>query len=359
MTTLLESYQAGLDDGSISADPVQAEVIVSLNTLQGELEAREARPWYKALLPGSGQPPRGRYLWGGVGRGKTWMMDQFFDCLSVQRKQRIHFHRFMARVHEELRRRGSASDPLPDIARHWARRCTVLCFDEFFVADIADAMLLSGLLQALFEQGVTLVATSNTPPGDLYAGGLQRERFLPAIALIEQHTEVIHVGGDTDYRLRLLERSPIYHCPLDEAAEQGLERAFRRMAAGCDLPRRLLVNRREFTALRRAVDSVWFTFEELCRKPRSAGDYIEIARAFNTVLISGITVMDDDTADIARRFINLVDEFYDRNVKLLVSAQAGIENLYAGQRLAFEFERTRSRLIEMQSHEYLARPHLP
>lgn len=359
MAALLQRYQAELAAGEISADPVQAEIIVSLDVLQRQLVARRARPWYQRMPWQSRLPPRGRYLWGGVGRGKTWMMDLFFDTLDIQRKQRIHFHRFMARVHHELRERGSAADPLPDIARSWARRCRVLCFDEFFVSDIADAMLLSGLLEALFAQGVTLVATSNLPPQRLYHDGLQRERFLPAIALIEQHTELLHVGGDIDYRLRLLERSPIYYQPLDAAAHQGLDAAFRRMSGRVELPGQLLINQREFSAERRGDGIIWFSFAELCHKPRGTRDYIEIAHAFNTVLISGLEVLDDEAADTARRFINLVDEFYDRNVKLLLSAAAPIDALYTGQRLAFEFERTRSRLIEMQSREYLGRPHLP
>jgi cell division protein ZapE len=359
VAALLERYQAELAAGKVSADPVQAEVMVSLDMLQAQLLARQEQRWYRRLPWQTQGAPRGRYLWGGVGRGKTWMMDLFFETLDSPHKQRIHFHRFMARVHHELRQRSSAADPLPDIAKSWARRCRILCFDEFFVSDIADAMLLSGLLGALFEQGVTLVATSNTPPERLYHGGLQRERFLPAIELIEQHTEVLHVGGGTDYRLRLLERSPIYHHPLDEAAEQGLEAAFERMAGGVELPGKLLINQRRFTARRRSAGIIWFSFAELCQKPRGANDYIEIARAFNTVLISGLEVLDDEASDTARRFINLVDEFYDRNVKLLLSAQVPISELYSGTRLAFEFERTQSRLVEMQSHEYLGRAHLP
>jgi len=298
-------------------------------------------------------------MWGGVGRGKTWMMDLFFESLALRRKQRLHFHRFMARVHEELRRRSKLADPLPDIARQWSRRCRVLCLDEFFVSDIADAMLLSGLLHGLFERGVVLVTTSNIPPRELYRDGLQRARFLPAIDMIEQRMRVLEVGGGTDFRLRLLERSEIYHTPLDPAADASLRDSFERMAGHCELEARLQINRRLFHARRRGDGIVWFDFHELCEKPRSTADYIEIARAFNTVLLSNVTVMGEETPDAARRFINLVDEFYDRNVKLLISAASPVDSLYSGQRLGFEFVRTRSRLTEMQSRDYLARPHLP
>lgn len=340
-------------------DPHQLEAVHALEALARELTATPAQRWWQRLLGRSPSAPRGLYLWGGVGRGKTWLMDLFFDQLPIERKQRIHFHRFMARVHEALRERASQSDPLPAIAAEWARRCRVLCFDEFHVADIADAMLLGGLLEAMFERGVTLVATSNVPPDDLYRDGLQRARFAPAIAALKQHTRVLHVGGDIDYRLRLLERSALYHQPLDAAAEAGLAASFASMAANCTLPPRLLINQRPFQARQRGDGIIWFEFAELCLEPRSAADYIEIARAFNTVLLSNVAVMDDRQADAARRFVALVDEFYDRNVKLLISAAAPIEGLYTGERLAFEFERTRSRLVEMQSHAYLARPHLP
>ena len=358
MQTPLERYRALLESGDRLPDPVQAEAVASLDTLHRQLVERHARPWYRAW-PRRRPAPRGRYLWGGVGRGKTWMMDLFFETLPLEGKQRIHFHRFMARVHEALRERESASDPLADVARQWARHTPVLCFDEFFVSDIADAMLLAGLLRGLLEHGVTLVATSNVPPGDLYRDGLQRARFLPAIDLIQQHTEVFHVGGDRDYRLRLLERSPIYHCPADAEADARLARAFERMAAGSDMNPKLLVNQRRFEARRRGDGIIWFAFDELCREARSAADYIELARAFNTVLVSGVPVMNDGDNDVARRFVHLVDEFYDRGVKLLLTADAAADRLYRGDRLAFEFERTSSRLLEMQSHEYLARPHLP
>jgi cell division protein ZapE len=358
MQTPLDRYRALLESGDRLPDPVQAETMASLDALHRQLVEHHRRTWYRPWRRRRAAP-RGRYLWGGVGRGKTWMMDLFYETLPLEGKTRIHFHRFMARVHEALRERASASDPLADVARDWSHRYPVLCFDEFFVSDIADAMLLGGLLRGLFERGVTLVATSNVPPGDLYRDGLQRARFLPAIELIGRHTEVLRVGGDRDFRLRLLERSPIFHFPADAEAEARLARAFDRMAAGCDMNPKLLVNHRKLEARRRGDGIIWFHFDELCRKPRSAADYIELARAFNTVLLSGVPVLDEDDNDVARRFVHLVDEFYDRNVKLLLTADAPAARLYRGERLAFEFERTASRLLEMQSHEYLARPHLP
>jgi cell division protein ZapE len=262
-------------------------------------------------------------------------------------------------VHAALRTKQSTRDPLAEIAREWAAQYRVLCFDEFFVADIADAMLLGGLLQALFAEGVTLVATSNVAPDDLYREGLQRAKFLPAIESLKMYTLSLHVDGEFDFRLRLLQRSEIFLQPLDEHAETGLAKAFKEMSAGCSLAAELEVNGRTLHARKRSDGIIWFDFRELCERPTGTGDYIEIARAFNTVLLSGVPLMDENSADATRRFINLVDEFYDRNVKLLLSAAAPIDGLYDGKRLAFEFQRTASRLTEMQSDEYLARPHLP
>lgn len=355
----LSHYQQLIDRGDFSPDPHQGLAVGVLNELWHELSDTDRRPLLKRLLPVRAEAPRGVYLWGGVGRGKTWLMDLFFEQLSLQRKQRIHFHRFMQRIHAGLRARKQDRDPLKSVAADWARDCRLLCLDEFFVSDIADAMLLAGLLEDLFQNGVTLVATSNTPPGRLYAGGLQRERFLPAIGLIEQYMKVLELGGDTDYRLRILERSKIFHHPLNEQAERALTSSFNRMAAECELDHELEINGRILHARRRGDGVIWFEFPEVCKKPTGSRDYIEIARAFNTVVISGIPRLDDQDANATRRFITLVDEFYDRNVKLLLSAAVPVEVLYAGKRLAFEFRRTASRLIEMQSHDYLGRPHLP
>lgn len=341
------------------ADPQQEPVVLALDQLWHSLQQQR----YPGLLgavrrkkPGYSQ---GLYIWGSVGRGKTWLMDLFYEHLPVRRKQRVHFHRFMQRVHHSLKAQGQVRDPLPRIAADWARNCSVLCLDEFFVSDIADAMLLGGLLENLFLNGVTLVTTSNIAPDGLYKDGLQRTKFLPAIELIKQHTQVIELSGTTDYRLRILEQSEIFHCPLDQAADRVMTESFDRMTAECELNHDLDINGRSFHARRRGDGVIWFEFEELCQKPRGAADYIEIARSFNTVMLSNIPRLGQDDANAARRFITLVDEFYDRNVKLLVSAAAPIKELYSGRKLEFEFQRTVSRLTEMQSYEYLARPHLP
>jgi len=361
VTTPGARYQERLESGRFAPDPEQAKVVAALDRLHGELTETGSSGLGALWRRVTGQPtpgPEGLYLWGGVGRGKTWLMDLFYDTVPFEEKQRFHFHRFMARIHDALRERGQEQDPLSDIARDWSRRCRLLCFDEFFVSDIADAMLLGGLLRGLFDNGVTLVATSNVAPDDLYRDGLQRARFLPAINLLKSRTRVMHVGGDTDHRLRLLERSETWHTPLGEFAEEGLARSFKEMTSECELNPELNINGRAFTAQRRGDGVIWFDFDTLCEQPRGARDYIEIARAFNTVLLSNVPVMDETASNAARRFINLVDEFYDRGVKLLVSAEASIDALYTGKRLAFEFERTRSRLTEMQSREYLARAHL-
>jgi cell division protein ZapE len=355
----LSHYKERVDSGDFIADPEQQRVAEALDELWRELQRSRKSRLFSRLRRSSPDPVRGLYVWGSVGRGKTRLMDLFYDELPVEFKKRLHFHRFMQRVHQELRESGNIRDPLPRIAERWARACRVLCLDEFFVSDIADAMLMAGLLEALFRNGLTLVTTSNVEPSQLYRDGLQRAKFLPAIDLLHAHTKVIELGGVTDYRLRILEQSEIFHHPLDEAAERVMTTAFDRMAAECELDHELAINGRPFHARRRGDGIVWFEFHELCEKPRGAIDYIEIARAFNTVIVSDMPQLGEDDANAARRFIALIDEFYDRNVKLLLSADAAIADLYTGRRLAFEFERTRSRLTEMQSHEYLARPHLP
>jgi cell division protein ZapE len=355
----LTIYQQLVTAGGYQADPAQRRAIKELDRVWMELSTHPVSGWWARIRGKRPAPVTGLYLWGGVGRGKTWLMDLFFDSLPGKAKLRIHFHRFMARVHAGLKAKQSTRDPLAEIAREWAAQYRVLCFDEFFVADIADAMLLGGLLQALFEQGVTLVATSNVAPDDLYRDGLQRAKFLPAIESIKKHSLSLHVDGELDFRLRLLLRSEIFLQPLDDHAEAGLARAFKDMSAGCSLDTRLEINGRLLHASQRSDGIIWFDFRELCEQPTSTADYIEIARAFNTVLLSGVPMMDEGNADATRRFINLIDEFYDRNVKMLISAAAPIDHLYTGRRLEFEFQRTASRLTEMQSNEYLARPHLP
>ncbi|MEJ8568158.1 cell division protein ZapE [Elongatibacter sediminis] len=354
-----DRYEALVEAGEILPDAQQRAAVQALDSLWRELRDGPEPNWWQRLTGREPPPSRGLYLWGSVGRGKTWLVDLFYESLPVRRKQRIHFHRFMQRVHHALRQLENTRDPLQRIAEDWSRECRVLCLDEFFVSDIADAMLLAGLLESLFARGVTLVTTSNLPPDDLYRDGLQRAKFLPAIGLIKRHTQVLHLAGDTDFRLRILEQSPVFHWPLGADADEALSHQFEQMAAGCELDADLKINDRVLQAERRGDGIIWFTFNELCNKPRGSVDYIELARAFNTVVISGIPQLGEEDSNAARRLIVLVDEFYDHGVKLLLSAAVPVETLYTGRRLRFEFQRTTSRLAEMQTHEYLARPHQP
>ena len=355
----LAIYTSLITDGGYKPDPAQAKAIEELDRIWIELTAHPVSGWWARIRGKQRQPVEGLYMWGGVGRGKTWLMDMFFESLPGKDKLRIHFHRFMARIHVALKAKQSTRNPLPEIAREWASQYRLLCFDEFFVSDIADAMLLGGLFQALFAEGVTLIATSNVAPDNLYRDGLQRAKFLPAIESLKEHCQSLHVDGERDFRLRLLQRSEIFLQPLDSHAETSLSEAFESMSGGCSLDTHLEINGRSLNARQRGDGIIWFSFGTLCDLPTSTADYIEIARAFNTVLLSDVPLMDEGNADATRRFINLIDEFYDRNVKMLISASGPIDDLYNGNRLAFEFQRTASRLTEMQSNDYLAKPHLP
>jgi cell division protein ZapE len=313
------------------------------------------------LLPRRRAPVRGLYLWGGVGRGKTFLVDEFYAELPLRAKRREHFHRFMQDVHARLRRYRNRPAPLQQVAADISERARILCIDEFIVGDVADAMILGTLLEALFKRGVTLVATSNLPPGELYRGGLQRERFRPAIALIERHCRVMQLDAGIDYRLRQLERATLWLGPSVADADIRMATEFERLADGRGhRDAKLQVQGRAVRARREAEDVVWFEFGELCDGPRSAADYIEIARCYQTVFVSGVPVMGAHADDAARRFVTLIDELYDRGVKLFVSAAAvEPEGLYVGERLGLEFRRAASRLHEMQGRRYLARPHRP
>jgi cell division protein ZapE len=342
------------------ADSAQLNAIGKLD----ELRSRLLKPQPRGLLDGllGRKPPRplerGLYLWGGVGRGKTFLMDLFFQSLPFKSKQRSHFHRFMQSVHEQLKKHAHQQNPLEIIADKLAAKTRVICFDEFFVSDIADAMLLGTLFTALFKRGVTLVATSNLPPDQLYKDGLQRARFLPAIKQINDHTEVVNMDGGTDYRLRLLERSMSWFDATDPSTRDEFNRLFDACAgdSGETTPT-FILNHRRVHAERRDDDVMWFTFKQICDGPRGQEDYIELARMYHTVLLSDIPVLDAAQESQTRRFISLVDEFYDHNVNLVVSAFAPLDRIYQGNAFKFEFERTKSRLIEMQSKEYLARAH--
>ena len=273
---------------------------------------------------------------------------------------RVHFHRFMHRVHHELGLLKDQSDPLQKVAEQFAREARVICFDEFFVSDITDAMILGTLMEAMFARGVVLVATSNIEPENLYRNGLQRARFLPAIALINQQCDIINVDSGVDYRLRTLKKAEIFHFPLDEQAQVNLDHYFAALAR--DSGRRDVdvdINNRVIPSQAEGDGVVMFTFDSLCNTPRSQADYMEISRCYNTVLVSGVRQMEERHDDIARRFIAMVDEFYERNVKLILSAEVSPEALYVNGRLTFEFKRCLSRLIEMQSEDYLKLQHLP
>jgi cell division protein ZapE len=362
MLKIREAYEQSLDREGHVEDPAQLEVIAGLEDLQRRIIAQPPRRGGLRTMffrAGPREPVRGLYIWGGVGRGKTFLMDLFFDTLAIENKRRIHFHRLMRDVHERVKTLSFVENPLDKVAAGIALETRVLCFDEFFVSDIGDAMILGQLLQGLFRRGVTLVATSNTKPDDLYKDGLQRQRFLPAISLLNKHTEVVNLDGDTDYRLRLMQKAGTYQHPDDANAAQQLDYFFRESASThVDEEIDLDINGRPIRAFRCAKGIAWFRFADLCDGPRSQADYIELARWYPSVIVSGVPRFDSSRDDQARRFIALVDEFYDRRVKLILSAEVDVAGLYTGTRLAFEFERTTSRLIEMQSTDYLALPHL-
>ncbi|MCP3661607.1 MAG: cell division protein ZapE [Gammaproteobacteria bacterium] len=363
--TPAENYQQQLDREQRLPDPAQAEIIAALDQLYHRLKdapnhkpARWQALFARKLVDQA--PEQGLYLWGGVGRGKTWLMDLFYNLVSFEQKRRYHFHEFMQQIHQRLAALKGQSDPLELIAAEEADQLRLICLDEFIVSDIGDAMILAGLLKGLFRRGVTLVTTSNTPPHQLYQDGIQRASFLPAIDLLKRHTHIQELKEGIDYRTRYLEHAQVYHTPLGEGVDDLLTEEFESLApeeahqqesitiAGRVIPVRLI-----------ADDVVWFDFIALCGPPRSQMDYLELARRFHTVLISDIPVLGPALDDVTRRFLYLLDEFYDCNVKLILSAAAPAINLYQGERLAFDFQRGISRLHEMQSLEYLAKPHKP
>ncbi|WP_223669434.1 cell division protein ZapE [Kangiella shandongensis] len=360
--TPLEQYQQDLADG-FSRDPAQEEAVNGLQRVYDDLlDARPASGFMQKLsrwLSGDSQPVKGLYMWGGVGRGKTYLMDTFFNALPLKAKVRLHFHRFMHEVHHELKALAGEKNPLVTIADQLAERAKIICFDEFFVTDITDAMILGGLFEELFKRHVVLVATSNIPPERLYWNGLQRERFLPAIEQIQKHCEVMNVDGGVDYRLRTLEQAEIYHYPLDTAADQNMEQYFEQLAGEQgEAHRKLKVEGRLIDTVRWSENIIWFTFDAICKTERSAADYIELSRGYHTVFVGQVPQMDDSLNDATRRFIALIDEFYERHVTLIISAEVAMEALYIGKGLAFEFKRTLSRLQEMQSQDYLSLEHL-
>jgi len=355
-----EHYARGIAGGRWQDDPAQHAALAAFDRVHAALLAPPPGRLQRLRTRLAGKPDavRGLYLWGPVGRGKTMLMDRFVASLPAGIAQRVHFHRFMLDVHAGLRALGEVRDPLLRVAADIAARARVLCLDEFMVTDIGDAMILGGLLGALFDRGVTLVATSNTPPRDLYKEGLQRERFLPAIDLLGAHCEVLELVSPHDWRLRALTRAPVYLTPDDAHAEMALARLFVELAQGPVQENAALnINDRPFRVRRVCAQAAWFDFAALCDGPYGSADYIELARTYPAILISGLPQFTPFNEDAAQRFVHLIDELYDRRVKLAVTAQAPTVELYDGKRLRLEFARTASRLIEMQSREYLAEAH--
>ena len=339
-------------------EELRSRLIAANGTASGSKAKRLSKRALSKLGITSEHAERGLYLWGGVGRGKTWLMDLFFQSLPFKEKRRRHFHRFMYEVHAHLKKLGERQAPLEEVAAKIASDIRVICFDEFFVTDIADAMILGTLFESLFRRGVTLVATSNVPPKDLYKEGLQRARFLPAIKLLEENTKVLAVDGGVDYRLRQLTQAGTYLLTDAADTKQRLEALFDDLVDGEVSDGGFVeVENRKIPVVREDDNTIWFEFEAICEGPRSQNDYIVIAREYQSVIVANVPRFTTQRENAARRFIALVDEFYDHNVNLIVSAAAPPIDLYHGERLKFEFQRTTSRLIEMQTEEYLAREH--
>ncbi len=366
-TSPLAHYQRRVAAGELRADQAQLTAMRQLDALHRQIVSAGQKPrWPNPLRKHRQQRCRGMYLWGGVGGGKTLLMDMFHHALPEGLGKRIHYHRFMQSVHDAKKLITNRQDPLALIAAQLAGRRRVLCLDEFSVTDITDAMILSGLLHRLFSNGVALVTTSNTHPDNLYRGGLQRQRFLPAIELIKAQTQVVQVDGGNDYRMDCLQSGEIYHIPHDEAATRALRQCFARLEGlqGAEedegeQANSVQLNGREVAAVAVGRGTAWFSFAALCDTNRAAADYIDLAKRFHTVILSDIPELDAAREDSARRLIELVDELYDRGVNLIVSAAQPPASLYRGSRLQQPFLRTASRLREMAAREYLARPHLP
>ncbi|MEC7120132.1 MAG: cell division protein ZapE [Pseudomonadota bacterium] len=352
-------YADALASGQFMPDEEQATAVYALDEVWQRLLLRFESSRKRGLGRFRQPPvPTGVYMWGGVGRGKTWLMDQFFDAIPFRRKMRLHFHHFMQRVHRELNDLKGQRDPLDQVADRIHRDAVVICFDEFFVSNVTDAMILGDLFGMLFQRGITLIATSNIEPDGLYKNGIHRDRFLPAIAVLKQHVRVLNVDAGVDYRLRVLKQADLYRSPLSDDAENWLARRFCALNQQHEISEEpIMVNGRVVNVRGHTEDVLWCDFDELCMRPRSAADFIDLAKTYNTILVGKVPVLDDNVNDPTRRLIYLVDEFYDRRVKLIVTAQQSILDLYSGEKLAFEIQRTRSRLLEMQSDEYLQAEH--
>lgn len=359
--TPLERYQAALATGDFSEDAVQLAAVTYMDNLYHEIiksQDSSGGGWFSSLFKSKPVMPKGLYMWGGVGRGKTWMMDMFYESLPIKRKMRMHFHHFMQRVQRELVALQGQADPLKKVADIIHQEAVVICFDEFFVSNVSDAMILGDLFSMLFDRGITLVATSNIEPSGLYKNGIHRDRFLPAIAQVEKYTTVMNIDAGIDYRLRLLKQAKLYSSPLTDDTKDWLSERFDTLAGGQTISTSpIMIGGRNIDVIKRTETMLLADFRALCMQPRSAADFIEIANDFDTVMVDNVPALNDTLMDPTRRFIYLVDEFYDRRVKLLIRAEQSILELYQGEKLAFEIERTRSRLLEMQSEEYLAEEH--
>ncbi len=358
-----ESYQEKIHSGILQADSEQMLVVKQMQLTYDNIEKiyhSNTDFKLKQLLPFTldkvQQSVKGIYLWGGVGRGKTFLLDLFFECLSLKNKLRIHFHRFMQIIHEYIEDLGDIEAPLEHTARYLAKKHKLICLDEIIVIDIADAMILGELFKHLIKNGVTLLFTSNTAPENLYKNGLQRSRFLPAISLLTTSTDIIEICGDDDYRLHALENTKIYQLTIDEQTRENMEKLYN-IIAGVKLHQErddLIINYRRLPVIKWESGIVWFSFDMICNTHRDSSDYIRISTFFHTVMVSDIYNMNAEQDDIARRFINMVDVFYDRHINLVVSAMSMPDQLYCGTRLQFEFTRTKSRLIEMQTKKYFS-----
>jgi cell division protein ZapE len=368
----LDAYRKLRAAGDLQPDPMQQAAAERLEVLCGALTgyapATGLRRWVARFGLGGKDAavPRGLYIHGPVGRGKSMLMDLFFEHAPIRRKRRVHFYEFMVEVHDALhawrrkkKNRRSERDPLPQIAEKIAARSWLLCFDEFHVTDIADAMILGRLFSSLFERGVVVVATSNFAPDDLYAGGLQRARFLPFIELLKQRLDPVELASPVDYRLARLKATRVYHIPLGPAATRTLERVFAELVDGAAAPDEIVVKGRTLAVPRAGNGVAWFGFAALCQQPLGPEDYLAIARRYDTVVLDGVPILKEDTRNEARRFMTLIDTLYEQRVNLVMSAQAAPQELYRGGTHSFEFERTVSRLMEMQSDDYLRLEHRP
>ncbi|WP_052190769.1 cell division protein ZapE [Chitinibacter sp. ZOR0017] len=352
-------YQSLASQPGFIADQSQAAAIERLEALWQSLvvfKQKRNRLFGKTLLP-MPDLPRGLYFWGGVGRGKSFLMDAFYAGLPYKRKKRLHFHHFMQEVHRDLRAQQGSDDPLTKVADKWAKAVRVLCFDEFHVSDIADAMILGRLMEQLFNRGVVLVTTSNYPPDGLYPNGLQRANFLPTIELLKKRLDVLNVDGGQDFRLRTLTAARTYLYPQDAASEAELGELFAKMATGHDQDPQLTLEGRKLKARRRAGGAIWFDFAVLCGDGRGQADYLALAQEYHTVFLTGLPKLKPENSNLARRFTWLVDVFYDHRVKLIIGADVPVDQVYVEGLQASEFFRTASRLTEMQSKEYLALAH--